>query len=86
MGIKNPSKREKKSYKRLTKCPLCGSTDIKRLGGSWVSFLTYVHPVSGHSGITIRIEFCLHCPFVRKVYRLYPEMKERDWKDFDHVL
>ena len=82
MSIKNPSRREKKVYEKLLKCPSCGSENIKRLGGSWVSFLSYVHPSSGQSGITIRIEFCLHCSFVRKLYRTYLESKERDWKEF----
>jgi ribosomal protein L37AE/L43A len=79
MSIKNPSRREKKVYKKLSKCPSCGSKDVKRLGGSWCS-LTQWSKSSG--GITIRIEFCLRCPFVRKLYRIYPEMKERDWKEF----
>lgn len=82
MSIKNPSKREKKVYKKLLICPNCGSKDIKRLGGSWCSFIAFVHP-STPDGITIRIEFCLHCSFVRKLYRIYPENKERDWKEFN---
>lgn len=76
----NPSKREKKPYKKMTKCPLCGS-DVHRLGGSWWSNAGYCKNVIGSGGITIRLEFCLNCSFVRKLYRIYPENKERDWKE-----
>jgi len=79
MSIKNPSRREKRKYKRLTKCPQCGSPNVKVLGGSWCNMRQYLNSSGGK---TIRVEFCLDCPFVKKLYRIYPEHKESDWKEF----
>lgn len=80
----NPSKRKssrKNPYGKLKKCPKCGSMSIARLGGSWTTLGSYFG-FRSPKGITIRVEFCLDCPFVRKLYRIFPENSEKDWKPF----
>jgi hypothetical protein len=52
-------------------CPKCGES-VVRLGGGF-----------GFGNLVFRIEFCTNrkCNWTRKLYRIFPEHGERDWKE-----
>jgi hypothetical protein len=63
-------------------CPICGFP-IVRLGGSWLNASVGGISIVENDSVTIRIEFCTNknCDWTRKLYRIYPEHKESDWKE-----